>query len=113
MELMGCGMRNKDSVRCRALAKALPLDGQRMNHSRLEQSMEGKRERCRDVFVPRLTSALAFPLSTLSLSPSLSPFSSPGRLSNQEEMLGLSQCRPEDQMCGLEVVRQRRNGNQI
>lgn len=49
----------------------------------------------------------------LPLSPSLPPpvyslssFSSPGRLSNQEEMLGLSQCRPKDQMCGLEVVRQ-------
>lgn len=107
---MGCGMRNKDSVRCRALAKALPLDGQGMNHSRLAQSMEGKRERCRDVFVPWLTSALAFPCL---LSLPLSLFSSPGRLSNQEEMLGLSQCRPEDQMCGLEVVRQRRNGNQI
>lgn len=80
----------------------------------------GGKERCRDVFVPWLTSALT-PLSplpfphprSLSLSFSLSPFSSPGRLSNQEEMLGLSQCRPEDQMCGLEVVRQRRNGNQI
>lgn len=48
-----------------------------------------------------------------SLSLSLSPSSPPGRLSNHEEMLGLSQCRPEEQMCGLEVVRQRRNGNQI
>lgn len=32
--------------------------------------------------------------------PMLSPWGSPGRLSNQEEMLGLSQRRPEDQMCG-------------
>ena len=105
---MGCGMGNKDSVQCRDLAKALPLDRHGMNHSRLKQSTEGKRERCRDVFVPWLTSALAFPPPVYSLS-----FSSPGRLSNHEEMLGLSQCRPEDQMCGLEVVRQRRNGNQI
>lgn len=42
----------------------------------------------------------------LSLSLFLSPFSSPGRLSNREEMLGISRCRTKDQMCGLEVVRQ-------
>ncbi|TNN56808.1 hypothetical protein EYF80_032986 [Liparis tanakae] len=41
-ELMGCGMGNKDSVRRRGLAKAFPLDGKGMNHSRREQSMEGK-----------------------------------------------------------------------
>lgn len=29
-----------------------------------------------------------------------------GRLSNREEMLGISRCRAKDQMCGLEVVRQ-------
>lgn len=69
---MGCGMKNKDSVRCRALAKALPLDRQGMNHFKLEQSMEGKRERCRDVFVPCLTSALASPVYSLSLSFQLS-----------------------------------------
>lgn len=36
------GLWEEDSVRCRALAKALPLDGQGMNHSRTEQGMEGK-----------------------------------------------------------------------
>lgn len=42
----GCGTRNKDGVQCRLLAKALPLDGQGMNHSRLEQSIEGKMPWC-------------------------------------------------------------------
>lgn len=87
------------------------LDGHGMNHSGLEWSTEG--EEGKDAVMCSFrgpTSVLALPEPSLSF---LSPFSSPGRLSNQEEMLGLSQCRPEDQMCGLEVVRQRRNGNQI
>ncbi len=71
IQLMGCGMRNEDSVRCRALAKTLPLDGQRMNHSRRERSMEGKRDAVMCSFHGWLPFSLPLPLLPLLLSLSL------------------------------------------
>lgn len=97
--------RKESSTRCSVLVQAFPLDGQRMNHFRLDE--KHKRQRCSDVFIPWRTSALA--LSTAASRPprpTTSTPTSPGRLSNREEMLGISRCRAEDQMCGLEVVRQ-------
>lgn len=81
----------------RAAFKAV-LEGQGMNHSRLEQI------RCHDLLIPWSISALVKSTSAILLSLSLQPFL--GGLSNQEEMLGCSQHWPVDQMCGLKVVRQ-------
>lgn len=98
--------RKESSTRCSALVKAFPLEGQGMNHFRLDE--KHKRQRCPDVFIPWRTSALALSTAASRLLPlpcPPPPHLSPGRLSNREEMLGISRCRAEDQMCGLEVVR--------
>lgn len=94
--------RKENGTRCSALVKAFPLDGQGMNH------FEMKSTNGRDVlmcsFHGGLPLWLRLPLPVDS--PSIPLHLSPGRLSNREEMLGISRCRAEDQMCGLEVVRQ-------